>query len=47
MRYDRYPVMRKGICYFSNRKHYKKARFKKAFARTMTRVKRIFMSKYA
>lgn len=39
-----YPVMRKGLCYFSTKKHYKKARYKKAFAREMERVKRILMA---
>ena len=37
-----YPVMREGLCYFSTKKHHKKARFKKAFAREEARVNRIF-----
>ena len=36
-----YPVMRKGLCYFSTKKKKKKARFKKAFAREMERVRKI------
>lgn len=36
-----YPVMHKGLCYFSTKKHHKKARFKKAFAREMARVRKI------
>lgn len=40
-----YPVMRKGLCYFSTKKHHKKARFKKAFAREMERVRKILMTR--
>lgn len=43
MRYP-YPVMRKGLCYFSTKKHYKKARYKKAFSREIERVKLIFLN---
>lgn len=39
-----YPVMRKGLCYFSTKKHHKKARFRTAFAREMARVKNILLS---
>lgn len=36
-----YSVMREGLCYFSTKKHHKKARFKKAFSREMERVRNI------
>jgi len=37
-----YPVMHKGLCYSSTKKHHKKARFKKAFAREIARVNKMF-----
>lgn len=40
--YYPYPVMRKGLCYLSTKKQHKKARFRKAFAREMARVKIMF-----
>lgn len=39
-----YPVMRKGLCYFSTKKHHKKSLFRKAFAREMVRVKNILIT---
>lgn len=39
-----WPVMRKGLCFILHRKHYKKARYKKSFAREMKRVGKILMS---
>jgi hypothetical protein len=44
MSYYPYPVMRKRLCYLSAKKHHKKARFRKAFAREMTRVRKILMT---
>lgn len=42
--YYPYPVMRKGLCYLSTKKHHKKSRFRKAFAREMMRVKNILIT---
>lgn len=39
-----YPVMKKGLFYFSTKKHYKKARFRKALARGMARAKIILIT---
>lgn len=37
-----YQVMRKGLCYSSTKKHHKKARFKKAYARKMKKMNKLF-----
>lgn len=42
--YYPYPVMRKGLCYFSTKKHHKKVRFQKALAREIARVKNILIT---
>ena len=41
MVYCLYPAMRKGKCYASARKQYRKARYRKAFAREMARIRKI------
>ena len=38
-----YLIMSKGLCYSSTKKHHKKARFKKAYAREKARVNKRFL----